>query len=126
MHSKLIVPVIKGQVHLGCTAQERAKKQKIEASIVIVFSRPPEACTTDRMPHTPCYAEMSALLEKTFQKKKFHTIENLCALGFTDLKLYLKKFPKLKGSLLKFKINKLNPPVQSISAGCQFLISSRI
>lgn len=126
MRSKLIVPVIYGQVHLGCTAQERAQAQDIEASIVIIFSQPPEACSTDRLGNTPCYAEMTEVLKKSFKKKEFHTIENLCLVGFEDLKLYLKKFKSLEGSTLKFKINKLHPPVDVITAGCQFVLSSQL
>lgn len=126
MKSKLVVPVIKGQVHLGCTAAERAKLQKIEASIVIVFSKLPDACKSDRLPKTPCYAEMSELLTRTFAKREFHTIENLCLVGLKELKLYLKKFRDLKGSTLRFKIDKLKPPIEIITAGCQFSISTQI
>ena len=126
MKAKLIVPVVRGQASLGCTAQERAKLQNVEARIVIIFSKLPEACKTDRLDNTPCYAEMCDVLKKTFKRKKFHTIENLCVLGFEDLKLYLKKFKSLKGSTFEFTINKLNPPVDEITAGCQFELSSRL
>jgi 7,8-dihydroneopterin aldolase/epimerase/oxygenase len=126
MKTVLRIPVIAGQVHLGCLPKERKKSQKYETEIKITFASPPSVCTTDDLKNTPCYAEMSALLEKLSQTKHFASIEHLAMESFKTIRTYLKKFKKIKVAELHLNINKVQPPVKAIRQGSHFSVTDRI
>ncbi len=126
MKTALKIPAIAGNVHLGCTAQERARKQQVQLQIEIYFSKTPRMLTSDNIEDGPCYAEMSAVAQKTFAKKNYATIEHLCFECHQALEKYLKKWKSLKKSRLITTLLKLRPPIKEITAGSVFTIETKL
>ncbi len=126
MKTALKIPAIAGNVHLGCTAQERARKQPVQLAIEIRFSKTPRMLTSDNIADGPCYAEMSAVAQKAFSKKHYATIEHLCFECHTDLEKYLKQWKWLKKSRLSTTLLKLQPPIKEIIAGSVFSIEETL
>lgn len=122
----LKIPAIAGKVHLGCTAQERKVAQKVQLEIHIQFSKPPKAITSDSIKDTPCYAEMTALVQRTFAQKHYATIEHLCYSCHLDLKKYLKQYKTCRKSTLSTTLKKISPPVKEILEGSLFSITQKI
>jgi dihydroneopterin aldolase len=126
MKTALKIPAIAGNVHLGCTAQERARKQRVQLQIEVYFSKTPRMLTSDNIEDGPCYAEMTAVVQKAFAKKHYATIEHLCFECHQDLQKYLKQWKSLKKSRLITTLLKLHPPVKEITAGSVFTIEDKI
>ncbi len=124
MKTMLKIPAITGKVHLGCSAEERKKAQTVNIGIEIRFQQPPKALKTDKIDHTPCYAEMSALLQKCFVQKEYATIENLCFECHKALKKYIKS--KVKKAVLQTTVHKLAPPIAEIIGGSHFQIEQNL
>ena len=122
MKTALKIPAIAGSVHLGCTAEERARKQKVQLQIEIHFAKTPRMLTSDNIEDGPCYAEMSDVAQKTFAKKHYATIEHLCFECHEDLQKYLKQWKSLKKSRFITTLTKLRPPIREIIAGSVFTI----
>lgn len=122
MQSQLNIPIIEDHVHLGCTAEERRFQHRVHYGVEIAFSNIPQACTTDLLDKTPCYAEISAVLAQVSKEKHYATIEHLAQTGFSALQKYLKAFDDLKTRELKFTVHKLNPPVPMIKGGSIFTL----
>ncbi len=122
MQSRLNIPVIEDHVHLGCSAEERRYPHRVHYAVEIVFSTMPQACTSDLLDKTPCYAEISAALLQNSKEKHFATIEHLAHTSFLTLEKYIRAFSDLKPRELELTIHKLNPPVASIKAGSLFTL----
>lgn len=122
----LKIPAIAGQVHLGCTAQERKIAQPVQLAIEIQFAKTPKAVTSDSIKDTPCYAEMTKLVQETFAKKHYATIEHLCHCCHLDLKKYLKQHKSCRKSVLSTTLKKISPPVKEILEGSLFSITQKI
>lgn len=126
MKTEMLIPVIAGQVHLGCLPEERVKTQAVETEIHIRFKSLPPACKKDTLKNTACYAEMAACLEQVFKKKHYATIEHLGMESFKKLHSYLKKIKSAKGSELTLTINKVKPPIATIKKGSHFKVSAKV
>ncbi len=126
MKTALKIPAIVGKVHLGCTAQERARAQKVHLQIEIYFSKTPRMLTSDNIAHGPCYAEMSEVAQKSFAKKHYATIEHLCFECHQDLEKYLKKWKSLENSRFVTTLTKLKPPIREIISGSVFTIENKL
>ncbi len=126
MKTALKIPAIAGSVHLGCSAEERARKQQVQLCIEIHFAKTPRMLTSDSIDDGPCYAEMSGVAQKTFARKQYATIEHLCFQSHRDLQKYLKKWKCLKNSQLITTLTKQRPPIKEIVAGSVFVIESKI
>lgn len=120
MQSQLSIPTIEEHVHLGCTPEERRFQHRVHFGVELFFAVPPQACTTDQMDKTPCYAEIAAVLAQTSREKHYATIEHLAQSGFDAVKKYLGAFNDLKITQLEFTVHKLNPPVPTIKGGAIF------
>jgi dihydroneopterin aldolase len=126
MKTMLQIPAIAGNVHLGCTPQERKKPQPVQLQIHIEFAKPPKALETDSLKDTPCYAEMTHLALLCFRQKHYATIEHLCLCCHQTLKKYLQKKKMFKKSVLSTTLHKLAPPVKEIVGGSVFRIQQKI
>lgn len=126
MKTELVIPVIEGQVHLGCLPEERTQTQAVRTEIKIRFKKIPPAFASDSLKNNPCYKEMAEILDQVFEKKHYATIEHLAAESFKKIRKYLKGFSSTKGSELFININKVQPPVSSIKQGSHFSVTSKI
>ena len=64
-------------VHLGCTAEERLVAQEVRVSVDLQFLQPPEACASDRLADTPCYALLCDEIKQVAEAGEFNTVERL-------------------------------------------------
>ncbi len=104
------------QVHLGCTAQERAKKQEIRISVEFRFDEPPIGALTDSLQDTVCYAKASEILRDHCEKNEFQLIERIGTECFS----LLKEFVQGKAIKVSLHIHKVNPPVENLKQGTHF------
>ena len=116
----LEVPAIRLDVHLGCTAEERAVPQPVEIELRIRFADLPAACWTDELADTVCYAELAALAREHCAGREFRLIERL-ALELAGL--IRARLPE--GARLSLTVVKLAPPVREIVRGVRFTIEDR-
>jgi dihydroneopterin aldolase len=122
MKSYLKIPAIEQHVHLGCSAEERKFQHPVHFKVELFFSVSPEACTTDQMSATPCYAEISELLGKVATAKEYATIEHLTQKGLDSLMEYLQNFKTLSMTRVLIEVTKLHPPVPAIKSGAVFAL----
>lgn len=114
VNSSLEINGLVVRVKLGLTEEERAKPQNVDLDIIMNFDELPEACNSDYIEDTLCYANLAKIVKEFCVNKEFKLIENL---SFSIYKL-LK--PYVKGSL-KVKICK-KPPIKEIKGNCCFSI----
>ncbi len=62
-------------VYLGWSLYERDLLQSIKLDISIFFTSPPQACTTDQLDDTFCYAAIIQRIQQHVATKKFCLIE---------------------------------------------------
>lgn len=118
--TRLEVPAIGLAVHLGCEAEERAVAQAVDLSLVIEFATPPEACASDTLADTVCYAELAAAAREHCAPREFRLIEHLAA----ELREIVRaRLPHDAGLVLT--VTKLAPPVPGLTGGVRFTIDDR-
>ena len=117
---RLEIPAIRLDVRLGCEAAERARPQAVDLGLVIDFALAPEACRTDQLADTVCYAELAALARAHCAEREFRLIERLAA----ELRdLVRDHLPHDAG--LALTVTKLAPPVPGLAGGVRFTIDDR-
>lgn len=102
-------------VRLGCTRAERADPQ----AVVVAFeaTRPglPDACRSDALGDTSCYAELAEAFAARGAEREYRTIEHLA------FELFAVAAPELpKDATLTVEVTKLRPPVASLRGGVRF------
>lgn len=105
------------QVHLGCSLAEQEHAQEVRVSADIQFSGPPEACCSDRLDDTICYARICEALRASTKITPFWTVEKL-AQRFLEI---LKKEAH-RAESLRISVHKMHPPIDSLLGGVVFEI----
>ncbi len=122
MKSYLKVPAIEEHVHLGCTPEERKFQHRVHYTVELSFDNIPQACLTDTLEKTPCYADIAQVLSLVSKEKHYATIEHLAHEGMKSVEKYVRGFSELKTSEVTFTVHKLNPPVPTIKGGSIFTL----
>lgn len=122
MKSSLKIPLIEQYVHLGCSPEERRFKHRVHFAVQLFFFQPPDACISDKMDHTPCYAEIAELIGHACGNKEYATIEHLAQKNMDALIEYLQKFENLPLTKAIVDVHKVNPPVPVIKDGSIFTL----
>ncbi|MBY0276481.1 FolB domain-containing protein [Candidatus Binatia bacterium] len=118
--TRLEVPAIRLAVHLGCEADERAVAQVVDLSLAIDFATPPDACASDALADTVCYAELAAAAREHCAAREFRLIERMAA----ELREVVRaRLPNDSGLVLT--VIKLAPPVPGLAGGVRFTIDDR-
>jgi dihydroneopterin aldolase len=121
LRTRLEVPAIRLEVRLGCEADERATPQGVDLGVVIDFATAPDACQSDRLRDTICYAELAALARAYCAEREFRLVERLAA----ELRdLVRGRLPHDAG--LALTVTKLAPPVPGLAGGVRFTIDDRV
>lgn len=105
--SSLLLNNLKLMVHLGVTASERKKKQRVLLSLNLTFAHPPAACLTDEIADAICYDTLAKSIRLHVGATKFQLVEHLAQTIYTHIKSQLTdksavivtitKFPKVAG-----------------------------
>jgi 7,8-dihydroneopterin aldolase/epimerase/oxygenase len=122
MQSFLKIPAIEDYVHLGCTPEERKFQHRVHYTVELTFANIPNACTTDSLDNTPCYAEIAQVLSQVSKEKHYATIEHLAHEGMKSVEKYVLHFADLKIKEVLFTVHKLNPPVPALKGGSLFTL----
>lgn len=120
LRTRLEIPAIRLEVRLGCEAAERATPQPVDLGLVIDFATPPDACRSDRLADTVCYAELAALARAYCAAREFRLVERL-AVELRDV--VRSRLPHDAG--LALTVVKLAPPVPGLTGGVRFTIDDR-
>lgn len=105
-------------VFIGCAPEEYQKKQAVSFDIWIHFHHVPQACLTDTLSDSYCYAEITQLIKNTAEKKHYRLIEHL---GYAVFQILQEKICPEDG--LTLTVNKLTPPVPGLKGGASFSYS---
>lgn len=110
IESQLFVEGLALNVFLGWTDQEQQEAQTIWLDLEIYFADPIQACDSDLLKDTVCYAHLIHHLKNQFEtKKKFRLIEHLSQEIYRAVKSQIKNKHRLKIRLTKHpKIEGLN------------------
>ena len=120
VRTRLEVPAIRLDVRLGCEADERAVPQPVDLALTIDFATAPDACRTDDLAGTVCYAEVTALAREYCSPREFRLIERLAA----ELRDVVRaRLPHDAGLVLS--VAKVAPPVPGLAGGVRFTIDDR-
>lgn len=98
------------QVHLGWTDEERAQTQKIALDITVHYSKLPQACISDKLDDTQCYAQLITWAEEICQSRPFKLIEHLAY----DLHATLTQKLRPLSVKILVRVHKLHPPIPSL------------
>jgi dihydroneopterin aldolase len=99
-------------VHLGCSEEERSKRQELRLSAEFLFQRMPAAALTDNLKDTLCVGEVASLLAEHCETKTFHLIEKV---GLEAYRLCKDKAAGL--AQVRVKVHKVCPPLERASGG---------
>lgn len=104
-------------VRLGCSAAERARAQRVELDVRIRFARPLDACHTDDLDDTVCYATLAERCRHLAASREFHLLEHLGQELYRTLRGRLPEDARLTLSL-----RKVAPPVEGLLGGVSFIL----
>ena len=114
------MPAIRLEVRLGCEAPERATPQAVDLALVIDFAAAPDACRSDELADTVCYAELASTAREYCAAREFRLVERLAA----ELRdLVRTRLPDDAG--LALAVTKVAPPVPGLAGGVRFTIDDR-
>ncbi len=100
----------KTTVNLGWTDEERAEPQPIAVDITLRYPTLPQACVSDELNDTQCYAKLLQIVESVCQSRPFKLIEHLAYAIHTAVKNQLKN----SEIYLSVKVHKLHPPIATL------------
>lgn len=104
-------------VSLGCSDAEKSILQEVLISVSVVFANPPQACESDDLQNTICYAQIADCLFVSFENQKFNTIEKLAMHSWQVVKKLC-----TEKTQISIKINKVRPPIGRKNSGSTFLL----
>jgi dihydroneopterin aldolase len=109
------------EVRLGCEAEERAAPQKVELDATLRFATAPEACRTDRLEDTICYADLAAVARERASAREYRLVEHL---GQEIYTAFRDRIPE--ATQLQLVVRKVAPPVPGLHGGVSFAIEEEI
>lgn len=105
-------------VRLGCGEVERAAPQDVDLAVRVRFATPPEACETDELGDTVCYAKLVEHARELVAGREFRTVEHLAHAIARRLRGELPS-----GAGLEVRVTKLRPPIDELEGGVSFALS---
>jgi dihydroneopterin aldolase len=103
------------EVRLGCSAAERFAPQAVDLDLAVRFARLPEACASDDLADTVCYAALIDAAREVCAGREFHLLERLAHELFGRLRALVPPDAELW-----LRATKLRPPVEGLSGGVAF------
>lgn len=120
LHS-LRIENLRLDVHLGCTAEERAVPQEVRVTVEFRFHEPPAGLLTDELRDTICYAEVSQWIGEVARARHYQLVEKLAG------DIYLKVSERTRGlAACAMSIHKVKPPVDNLLGGTVYRLGEFI
>jgi dihydroneopterin aldolase len=108
-----------GHLHLArqprSLGRQRALPQPVDLDLAVRFRVLPDACASDRLEDTVCYAELIEAARKTCAGREFHLLERLAHELFARLRDLVPADAELW-----LRATKLRPPVEGLHGGVAF------
>ncbi len=99
-------------VHLGCTAEERSRKQEIRISVEFRFLQQPKGVLSDSLQDTICYAQVAKALGQQVASQEYNLIEKIAGEAF-----FILKEIAAGQAQVGLLIHKVSPPLENIKNG---------
>jgi dihydroneopterin aldolase len=106
-NTRLYIRSLELNLNLGWRSKERGSEQAVFMDMEIRFKEIPEACTTDNLKDTICYAELIEKIRAHTEAKQYRLIEHLTKDIYTlakqhlpkeaDINVRLTKYPRIDG-----------------------------
>jgi dihydroneopterin aldolase len=119
-HTRLSLEDVVYFVRLGCSEAEREIPQEVRVKVSIDFAQAPQACRSDLLEDSVCYAQINETLEKICAEKAYATVEHLCQSCWEALMPLL-----AAGDELGLTLHKVHPPIGRPLKGAYFEIRGR-
>ncbi len=103
------------RVRLGCSEEERAHPQDVDLDLALRFPAPPQACETDALKDTVCYADLIDAARAHCREREYRLLEKLAAELLARLRLEVPTEVELW-----LRVTKLYPPVPELRGGVSF------
>lgn len=120
VRTTLEIPAIRLAVRLGCEAAERAAPQAVDLALGIDFAAPPDACATDELAGTVCYASLAEHVRAFCAAREFRLVERLAAELREVVRTHLPRDARLA-----LTVTKVAPPVPGLAGGVRFTLDER-
>lgn len=89
-------------LNLGWRSKERSEEQAVLLNMIIRFPKPPQACITDNLDDTTCYAKLIETIRHQISPKNYRLLEHLSAEIYDIAKKYFPHDSKITVSLTKY------------------------
>jgi dihydroneopterin aldolase len=100
-------------VILGNDDCERKDRRRIIADISLRFTDKNDACRSDDLGETVCYANLMDFLEEKLRHTQFHLLERITQFLYDEISVYLGN----KTDVLKYvRVTKIDPPVENLKS----------
>lgn len=107
--------------HLGCLPEEQTNTQEVRVSFEVMFSKPVNACLSDRLEDTICYADLCRVFDLVANSKPFHTVEHLAWQIHEHVKTILPG-----DNPWSLNVHKVQPPIDNLRGGVHFHLGNRL
>lgn len=114
IHSMLQLRGLELSVNLGWRKKERGAEQAVLLDIDIHFPHAPQACLTDDLQDTVCYAQLIQAIRLQSASKHFHLIEHLATDIYHFVKTHLPTNTKISVRITKY------PKIAGLTGGACF------
>lgn len=111
-------------VHLGCSAEEQKYLQPVNFNFEIQYKEEPLGCSSDNLADATDYVELTDIIKRISQQKKYHLIEHLGYEVFKNI-IVLLKAQNLKAQI-KLSVAKIKVPVENLKNGVIYSCSHEL
>lgn len=101
-NTRLLIQGLELNLNLGWRSKERGTEQAVFMDMDMRFKEVPEACTSDNLQDTTCYAELIEKIRAYTEAKPYRLIEHLTKDIYTLAKKNLPKDTELTVRITKF------------------------
>ncbi len=118
IHASLFLRGYRQRVHLGVGEEERKIPQWVRFDLELRFPKAPEACRSDELSETACYAALCERIREICEQKEFRLIEKLGWEVFHSVRNLV-----ARDTRLMLTVCKEAPPIPGLEHGASFTLS---
>ncbi|OGT45932.1 MAG: hypothetical protein A3E83_02510 [Gammaproteobacteria bacterium RIFCSPHIGHO2_12_FULL_41_20] len=100
--TRLSINGLKLNIYFGWPKDERLRKQLIHLDITLEFPQPPNACKTDQLADTFCYAKLAATIREEINLRHCRLVEHLAYEIYNIIKNVISQPVKIGVAITKY------------------------
>lgn len=101
-------------LHLGWTKEEKITRQRVLLDLDLRFATPPDACQSDKLDDTLCYAKLLETIRNKLDSVRISLVEHLAKYIYDQIKMLAPR-----QSLLQVRVTKY-PRIDKLMGGVCF------